>query len=126
MNVGYDDKGNQTALWSALGGGLSKIVAFTATYPYQVIKSRLQQGQSLQLNAVAGKDEYTGTIDCMRRVYRYSMNCRFLKGCHSLKKFFRAEGIRAFFRGILPGTIKVVPSASLTFLVYEKTLQFLS
>lgn len=32
---------------------------------------------------------------------------------------FQAEGIRGFYKGLLPNMLKVVPSASITYLVYE-------
>jgi solute carrier family 25 phosphate transporter 23/24/25/41 len=33
---------------------------------------------------------------------------------------FEAEGIRGFYKGLLPNMLKVVPSASITYLVYEE------
>lgn len=33
---------------------------------------------------------------------------------------FQAEGIRGFYKGLLPNMLKVVPSASITYLVYEE------
>jgi solute carrier family 25 phosphate transporter 23/24/25/41 len=32
---------------------------------------------------------------------------------------WRDEGIRGFYRGMIPNYLKVVPSISITFLVYE-------
>jgi hypothetical protein len=72
MGYGYDSIGNQSAMSAAFGGGVSKIVAFTATYPYQVIKSRLQQGQALDvgITSSAFKEKYSGTIDCGIQILR--------------------------------------------------------
>lgn len=93
-------------------GGVSKVVASTITYPYQVIKSRLQQRDiAVELshianNAQASKPRYTGMIDC-------------------IVKIWRNEGVFGFFKGVVPNVIKVAPSAALTFLVYEETMKLL-
>lgn len=31
----------------------------------------------------------------------------------------RGEGVRGFYRGLLPNLLKVVPAASITYIVYE-------
>ena len=65
---------------------MSKIVASTVTYPYQVIKSRLQQGDTLTPRLASTSTStshistntamsirtpmYTGTIDCIRKIWR--------------------------------------------------------
>ena len=50
-------------------GVVSKIIAASVTYPYQVIKSRLQQRDILVHEQLQAK--YSGTIDCLRQIYRY-------------------------------------------------------
>lgn len=35
------------------------------------------------------------------------------------RRTFRHEGVRGFYKGIFPNLLKVVPSASITYLVYE-------
>ncbi|KAI8328290.1 mitochondrial carrier domain-containing protein [Blakeslea trispora] len=75
----------------------SKVVAMITTYPYQVIKSRLQNGSS--------KDSYTGVIDCAKQIVR-------------------AEGYMGFYKGLAPSTIRVLPGTCITFLVYENLSQY--
>lgn len=87
-------------LQSLLLGGVSKIIASTTTYPYQVIKSRLQQ------RGEKGVYKYKGTIHCATSLWKEG-------------------GVAAFFRGIVPNILKVAPGAALTFFVYEETLKFL-
>lgn len=35
------------------------------------------------------------------------------------KRTFQHEGFRGFYKGLFPNLLKVVPSASITYLVYE-------
>lgn len=35
------------------------------------------------------------------------------------RRTFELEGLRGFYKGIIPNLLKVVPSASITYLVYE-------
>lgn len=109
------DKSRQPAYVSALLGGSSKIIASTLTYPYQVIKSRLQQREQLlqvssssssNLSSATITPRYNGTLDCMTKI-------------------MRNEGVAGFFRGVIPNALKVAPSAALTFLVYEECMLLL-
>lgn len=73
----------------------SKTIAMLVTYPYQVVRSRLQ------VRVDEGKFSYKGVFDVIKRTGSQ-------------------EGIWAFYRGIIPGTIRVLPGTCITFLVYEK------
>ncbi|GAM22317.1 hypothetical protein SAMD00019534_054920 [Acytostelium subglobosum LB1] len=79
-------------------GCLSKFLASTSLYPFQVIKTRLQDERN-----IPGKDKvvYTGTLDVARKIYR-------------------SEGIYGFYRGVLPNTMKVIPNSSITLLAFEE------
>jgi len=91
----------QPAWVSIMIGGSAKIVASTITYPYQVIKSRLQQ-REVSLSPTSAR--YQGMLDCIIKTYRQ-------------------EGPLGFFRGVVPNALKVAPSAALTFVVYEEVLK---
>ncbi|CEG64099.1 hypothetical protein RMATCC62417_01134 [Rhizopus microsporus] len=75
----------------------SKTIAAVVTYPYQVLKSRLQDQ--------ATKDTYKGVIDCA-------------------KKVVQAEGFLGFYKGLAPSVIRVLPGTCITFLVYENLTQW--
>lgn len=47
-------------------GGAAKIIASVVTYPYQVIKSRLQQRDQ-----VLNTPRYQGVIHCARSILKY-------------------------------------------------------
>ena len=49
---------------SIINGALSKIVATITTYPYQVIKSRLQQGDSLVPRISNSNSGSTNVVTC--------------------------------------------------------------
>ncbi|XP_037946100.1 mitochondrial folate transporter/carrier [Teleopsis dalmanni] len=69
---------------------ISKLIAAATTYPYQVIRARLQDHHH----------SYTGTWDCIKQTWRY-------------------EGLKGFYKGVKPSMIRVVPACMMTFVVYE-------
>lgn len=85
----------------------SKAIAMIATYPYQVVRSRLQvRASPLEVDSTSKSFSYKGVIDVVKRT-------------------FKQEGIWAFYRGIVPSTIRVLPGTCITFLVYEKVSESL-
>ncbi len=79
--------------------GVSKLVAGAVTYPYQVIRSRLQN---------------------------YNADERFGRGILGVVgQTWREEGWRGFYRGIIPGVVRVLPATWVTFLVYENAKYYL-
>lgn len=82
-------------------GASSKFAAILLTYPYQVIRARLQQRP--------GSDG----------IPKYS------DSWHVVKETARFEGIRGFYRGLTSNLLKNLPAASITFVVYENVLSLL-
>lgn len=54
----------------------------------------------MQAQRANGAAAYSGMLDVFLKTYKH-------------------EGIRGFYKGIFPNMLKVVPSASITYLVYE-------
>lgn len=75
-------------------GTISGALGATCVYPLQVVRTRMQAQQS---NA---DTPYQGMADVFRRTFQH-------------------EGLRGFYKGIFPNLLKVVPSASITYMVYE-------
>ncbi|KAF1986076.1 mitochondrial folate carrier protein Flx1 [Aulographum hederae CBS 113979] len=76
----------------------SKVFAGSITYPYQVVRSRLQTYDADKI--------YKGAGDVMRQVWQ-------------------REGLIGFYKGLIPNIVRVLPSTCVTFLVYENTKFYL-
>ncbi|XP_065851223.1 folate transporter 1, chloroplastic isoform X2 [Euphorbia lathyris] len=85
----------------AVLGGSSKVAAMIVTYPFQVIRARLQQRPSMD-----GVPKY-------------------MDSWHVVKETVRFEGFRGFYKGIIPNLLKNAPAASITFIVYENVVKSL-
>ncbi|KAF7331792.1 hypothetical protein MKEN_00059200 [Mycena kentingensis (nom. inval.)] len=84
------DKLSNTA-YSVMSGG-SKIAALAITYPYQVVRSRLQNNATSHL--------YPDIPSTIRRTWA-------------------EEGVRGFYRGLGTNLVRVLPGTCVTFVVYE-------
>ncbi|XP_019869473.1 mitochondrial folate transporter/carrier isoform X1 [Aethina tumida] len=70
---------------------ISKLIAAAATYPYQVLRTRLQDQHH----------DYKGTWDCIKKTWKY-------------------ERMRGFYKGLAPYLLHVTPNICLVMLIYEK------
>lgn len=82
-----------------VASGSSKIVASLATYPFQVLRSRLQKHNAAR--------EYTSMA-------------------HVVQRAWAREGVKGFYKGLVPNVLRVLPNTCITFLVYENARRFLA
>ncbi|XP_063617095.1 solute carrier family 25 member 32 isoform X2 [Cydia splendana] len=75
---------------------VSKLLAAGATYPYQVVRARLQD---------------------QRAAYRGAWHC--------VTETWRLEGWRGFYKGLQPNLVRVVPATMITFLTYENVSHYM-
>lgn len=71
----------------------SKAIAATLLYPYQVVRARVQ---------ISRIPMSRGSIFKV------------------IQNLYMKQGLRGFYSGLLPSLLRVVPSTSMTFLIYEK------
>jgi len=101
--VGERDTTDLSNLEYMFMSGSAKLVAIGITYPYQVVRSRMQNQLALSYEArqflIASSSvdrPYTSIPDCIIRT-------------------FRSEGLRAFYKGLWPSAIRVLPGTCVTF-----------
>lgn len=94
-------------------GAAAGTVGQTVAYPLDVIRRRMQMvGWNHAASIIAGDGrskvplEYTGMIDAFRKTVKY-------------------EGVRALYKGLVPNSVKVVPSISIAFVAYEQVKDLL-
>ncbi|KAI0092496.1 mitochondrial FAD carrier protein [Irpex rosettiformis] len=85
-----DDKLSNTSY--TVMSGASKLFALTLTYPYQVVRSRIQNNATAHL--------YPTIPACIKRTWV-------------------EEGTRGFYRGLGTNLVRVLPGTCVTFVVYE-------
>ncbi|RDY02094.1 Mitochondrial adenine nucleotide transporter ADNT1, partial [Mucuna pruriens] len=86
-------------------GAAAGTVGQTVAYPLDVIRRRMQMvGWKNAASVVAGegksKIEYTGMVDAFRKTVQH-------------------EGFGALYKGLVPNSVKVVPSIAIAFVTYE-------
>ncbi|GJP41477.1 hypothetical protein CLOM_g1150 [Closterium sp. NIES-68] len=88
-------------------GAVAGTLGQTVAYPLDVVRRRLQmvgwKDAASVLRAdgtVAAAPQYTGMIDAFR-------------------KTVQTEGVKALYKGLVPNSVKVVPSIAIAFVTYE-------
>lgn len=88
--------------WKLLvSGGVAGVVGWCITYPFDVIKSRLQ------IDVIAKEQKYRGLMDCMLKTYKL-------------------EGYRPFVAGLSLTAVTSFPVSAVTFLVVTIFLKYVS
>jgi len=96
---GADSDGRIANEATVVMSSVAKLVAGAVTYPHQVVRSRLQN---------------------------YDAEERFGRGIIGVsRRLWVEEGLRGFYRGLVPGVVRVLPATWVTFLVYENVKFYL-
>ncbi|KAF2150473.1 mitochondrial carrier [Myriangium duriaei CBS 260.36] len=99
---------DETVSWlGKLGAaGSAKFIAALATYPHEVVRTRLRQAPVTTDAAGRPQLKYTGLVQCFKLIWR-------------------EEGMAALYGGLTPHMLRVVPSAAIMFGMYEFVLKML-
>lgn len=94
---------DNTVSWGGrvMGAGTAKFFAAIATYPHEVVRTRLRQAPQKD-----GRMKYTGIVQCFMTIWK-------------------EEGIASLYGGLTPHMLRVVPSAAIMFGMYEVILRLL-
>jgi solute carrier family 25 (mitochondrial folate transporter), member 32 len=96
---GVEEAGHMENEATVVLSTVAKLVAGATTYPLQVLRSRLQHYEA---DEMFGK----GVVGVVKRLWK-------------------EEGFRGFYRGMMPGVVRVLPATWVTFLVYENVKFYL-
>ncbi|XP_070172570.1 solute carrier family 25 member 32 [Polyergus mexicanus] len=94
LNVPIDTKLSTTEY--IVFAAMSKLLAAASTYPYQVVRARLQDHHH----------DYRGTWHCIQCTWRY-------------------ESWRGFYKGLSVNLTRVTPATVITFVIYENMFHYL-
>ncbi|KAI9026874.1 mitochondrial carrier domain-containing protein [Hyaloraphidium curvatum] len=92
---GIHEKTFEDWMESFLTAASAKLFAASVTYPHEVIRTRLREAP-----VDGGRSKYTGIVQCAKLIYK-------------------EEGFGALYGGMATHLIRVVPNASIMFLIYE-------
>ncbi|KAN0018635.1 hypothetical protein ACTFIU_008563 [Dictyostelium citrinum] len=84
-------------------GAIAKLIAGIVTYPYLLVKSRLQSQSGNASNPESQQQQYKGTID-------------------AIVKIFKSDGFLGFFKGMPSKMVQTVIGAAFMFLVKDKVV----
>lgn len=90
-----------------LAGGLAGPMSWLSTFPFDVIKTRMQTHIRSSVDSTKSKSPYATTLGTIAYCYR-------------------TEGLKVFFAGLAPTLIRAVPVNAVTFATFELVVGILS
>ncbi|GAA5897183.1 hypothetical protein JCM6882_001811 [Rhodosporidiobolus microsporus] len=106
-----------------LMSGSAKLVAIGITYPYQVIRSRIQYQPQFSQSSLAASSSSSTTTPAPSSS---STVAPYRSIPDVLRRTYASEGLSGFYKGLATNAVRILPGTCVTFVVYERVAGWLA
>lgn len=97
--------------------GSAKLVAIGITYPYQVIRSRIQVRLPHALPLLL-----LDTDPCLVLQFKSTTQAAYASIPDCVRRTYASEGLLGFYKGLSTNAVRILPGTCVTFVVYVSSL----
>ncbi|KAL7064731.1 hypothetical protein AAHC03_04632 [Spirometra sp. Aus1] len=109
MTPAHKSSDELSPLCTAIAGGFGGVCLWTAIFPLDVIKSRIQVGRTAVASVMASEASSTSFTTPPPRIVT------------TLVQILRTEGVGSLYNGLLPTLFRTIPATATLFVVVEET-----